>query len=84
MSKTVRDWREWWIKKNGNIPTDDIEVIIERRVGKYGSITSDSDELYVGCFVGIDIRLLDKKVIEDASVLVSSEPERDGAYILYV
>jgi hypothetical protein len=77
MLETVRDWKNEWIKQNGKEPTADIEVIIKSK-------NEVNNELYVGSFVGIDVRLLNKEVIEDSSVLTSSIIERIGAYILYV
>lgn len=77
MRKTVKDWKRDWIKANGE--THDFEVALE-----YRNATASDPYVYEGSFVDIPEDLMDKKVIEWARIIDSSEQERIGAYVLII
>lgn len=74
--KTVRNWQNYWVRQNGFEPLQRCEVIIKD--------FKTWEELYVGNFVGVDLRLLDKEVVNFSHILAGRHLERLNAYELYV
>ncbi len=77
MRKSIRDWKNFWMKTNGE--TDGLEVVIED--SKRDNFASC---VYKGSFKDIPEDLLDNKVIECCIIIQSSVPERIGAYALVI
>ncbi len=76
MRQTIGDWKKEWIKTNGL--TNELEVIIQ------DSHPDDGISLYEGSFANIPDKLLEKKVIKFSQIVASSDPERNGCYLLLV
>ncbi len=77
MRETIKDWKRDWIEANGE--TNELEVAI------YDSrLDRPASEVYEGSFADIPKDLIDKKVIEWARIVISSEPEREGAFALTI
>ena len=74
MRKILADWKNDWLKANGQ--THDFEVIIYEE--------DQEASIYEGCFLDIPFDLLDSQVLKARQILASSCPERDGAYSLVI
>lgn len=77
MRETVKDWKQEWIETNGE--TEELEVLIEN-----SNLSDNAPYIYEGSFVSIPKELEEKKVIDWAKILTSSEPARIGSYKLII
>lgn len=77
MRETVEEWKKEWIETNGQ--THELEVVIQD-----SSLDNFAPYVYEGSFVDIPEELLCKKVADYGRIIESSEPEREGAYLLTI